>query len=236
MYTSEEYAAAQEFLDLERAFLDMIGDDPDLPALMYLVDAVGTATHQFGLCELFDRKAGRLADEGSGGARADGYRALSERYHKRGLAALDRALRESAALNKQIEESRTRHDPDRANPAIRDLVEEMGLLFGESALKVSDVEKLRRTLREAVEGSGGGPAGTGKYVAAKLNDLREARLSEDRGNRDNIPVWKIVIIAVYVGVSILKIIRCTIRDRCRRGEKAAYEAAAVALGISLKFC
>lgn len=108
-------------------------------------------------------------------------------------------------------------------------------LVADSELKPKDVGRIQELIDEATKIVLSGE-NLGLWLSQQAKTLSDARRAEDRGNRDNLPWWKIVIIAVYVGLSVWKIWRCTVRNRCSRGEKAAYETAAVVLGISLKFC
>lgn len=236
MYFSSELNAVHEFVKNDAAWLNSVADDPEVPTLAVLADAIGSAAANFGLCEIYDRKAGRGEALEQGKERVRHYKKMSDRYQQRGLAVLERAI--SQLPNFEAELSSIRKRPARAVAAKRasEARDDFLLWFSESELKVADMKKLEKALAEATTAVLEGPESFGKHVSAKLTELQKARKSDDRGNRDNIPWWKIVLIALYLLVSLWKIIRCIILDRCSKAEKAIVEAAAAILGVSLKFC
>lgn len=236
MYFSSELNAVHEFVRNDAAWLSSVGDDPDVPSLAVLADAIGSAAAHFGLCEIYDRKAerGEVLDQGK--ERIRHYKKMSGRYQQRGLATLERAIQQIPSFQADLSSINKRPSRGVADERISEAKEDFFLWFSESELKVADMAKLEKAFAEAAAAVLEGPESFGQYVAEKLSSLRDARNSDDRGNRDNIPWWKILFIALYLAVSLWKIIRCIVLDRCSKAEKAIVEGAAVILSISLKFC
>lgn len=233
MFASNENTLAHEFLNLDRAFLDAVGGDKASPSFDDFADLLGAATLNFGLCELHDRRALRFESVG-GRDFASAHRERSAAFQKRGLDILDRAIRLEKQMAQEFEKAKKPEDAI-GEAVLSRFHGDFMALVADSELKPKDVGRIADLIDEAVKALMSGE-NLGLWLSHQAKTLSDARRSEDRGNRDNLPWWKIVIIAAYVGLSVWKIWRCTVRNRCRKGEKAAYEAAAVVLGISLKFC
>lgn len=233
MFASNENTLAHAFLNLDRAFLDAVGGDEASPSFDDFADLLGAATLNFGLCELHDRRALRFESVG-GQDFASAHKERSVAYQTRGLEILDRAIRLEKPMVRDFMQAE-KPTGETGAIAVNRFREDFMSLIADSELKPKDVGRIQELIDEAAKTVLSGE-NLGQWLSEQAKTLSEARRSEDRGNRDNLPWWKIVIIAAYVGLSVWKIWRCTVRKRCRRGEKAAYEAAAVVLGISLKFC
>lgn len=232
MFASLENRLAHEFIILDHAFQATFSGDEATPTLDRFTDLLGAATFQFGLCELHDRRAQRLGAIGEEEA-AKLHFAKSQNHQSRGLEHLDAMRKLAEEMATEI--AKAEQPPARAGQAALDRFSRDVMSFiADSELKPKDVGRIEELVKvaliAAIEGT------LGDLFIQHAEELSEARRSEDRGNRDNLPWWKIVIIAAYIGLAVWKIWRCIIRDRCSRGEKAAIEAAAVILGISLKFC
>lgn len=232
MFASLENRSAHEFIILEHAFQSTFSGDEATPTLDRFTDLLGAATFQFGLCELNDRRAQRMAATGETEAAAL-LIAKSQEHQTRGLGHLD-ALRK--LTDRMANEIAKAEQPDlrAGNAATAQFARDLMGFIADSELKPKDVVRIEELVNDALKAVAEGELGN--LLMRRAEELSEARRAEDRGNRDNLPWWKIIIIAAYVGLAIWKIWRCIIRERCSRGEKAAIEAAAVILGISLKFC
>lgn len=234
MLMSRELNAALDVLTLSNAWEDMVGADPDAPALAEITDLLGAATVQFGICELYAKKADRGEALSQGKSRSRHYMTLALAHHERGLGILRKAIEAGDDFSSQADDIRLAPRKEAAEQisAFRD---EFFEYVSEGELRVSDMEKLRALFDQTAEQmlSSKRP---GDQIAVLLKQAHEARASEDRGLRDNLPRWKIAIIAAYLAVSVWKIWRCTVRNRCSRRTKAALQAAAAVLGVSLKFC
>lgn len=232
MYASLENRLAHEFIVLDHAFQSTFGGDEATPTLNHFTDLLGATTFQFGLCELHDRRAQRLEAIGEREA-ANFHLSKSQNYQARGLEHLDALRRLADDTAGEIAKAEA-PSPREGRSAIDRFAKDLMDFIADSELKPKDVGRIEELVLEALTAVSEG--NLGDLLIKRVEELSEARRSEDRGNRDNLPWWKIVIIAAYLGLAVWKIWRCTIRKRCRRGEKAAIEAAAVILGISLKFC
>lgn len=231
---SKEIDAAREVLILTHAWEDMIGTDPEAPTISALADLLGGATLHAGLCELYAKKSERGEALAQGKARATHYSKLSKRHHERELAILRDATEAASDFASEADNVRLCKSDDAA-AAIADFSEEFFEYLSEGELKVADMHKLRAVFDD-VTGRMLKSESPGDEIAKLVREAYEARSSDDRGLRDNLPWWKIALIAAYLGVTVWKIWRCTIRKRCSRATKEALEAAALILGVSLKYC
>jgi hypothetical protein len=81
-------------------------------------------------------------------------------------------------------------------------------------IKSSDAKKLMDALDEIIVAvNNNGEQGFLNFLTSKTADLEQLRQSPTRGTEDNIPVWKLVAIAVFLGLGIYGIIRCIVRGR-----------------------
>ncbi len=236
MYFSSELNAVHEFVRNDAAWLNSIADDPDVPTLAVMADAIGSAVARFGLCELYDRKVGRGEALKQGEGRTKHYTQLSNRYQKRGLETLKRAISQLSTFEAELAKVSERPSSAVAAKRASEVREDLLLWFSESDLKVADMKKLEKALDEAIAAVLAGPQAFGKHFSAKLNELQQARTSANRGNIDNIPLWKMIALGVFLALGVFVIIRCLVRNRCTRSDKLMMETAAVIMGVVLLFC
>ncbi|MDT9242179.1 MAG: hypothetical protein P5685_25515 [Limnospira sp. PMC 1261.20] len=237
MYLSCEVNTAHEVLTHLRGYEALFEDcgdaDHEDRAIARIVDLVNTCAFHFGLCEIYARKAGR-ADVIGSKPEIQHFSALSQAHQKKGLEALASAISAGEVLlNPTKVPSRT------VLPQLRErgaaLNQDILAYIAGSELKPSDIVKVEKALTATLDACNAEQT-PGVVIVSRLKALEEIRLREDRGNVDNLPYWKIAIIAVYAGLTIWKVWRCIIRNRCSRAEKAAIETALAIAGISLKFC
>lgn len=235
MYFSTELNSVHEVAKHDLAWLISVTDS-QLPALTAVAGLLGSATTHFGLCEIYDRKAARGDVLEQGKERTKHYQRLRDREQERGLAVLQRAIALVPEVRTEVTALQKRPARGAAAKRMAEMKQDLMMWFSESELKVADMKKLEKAFDEAAGAAAAGGDTFVDFIESKLKELQKARLSADRGNRDNIPFWKIIIIAVYLGVTIWYVIRCIILNRCSTAEKAIVYLAGVVLGISLKFC
>lgn len=113
---------------------------------------------------------------------------------------------------------------------------ELLTFFEELEIKPTDVDKLIKVLDETLSECSKSPEQTIAYLQNKSVELDKLRSSDDRGAVDNIPFWKIVAIAVFVGLAVYDIWRCIIKNKCSTAEKAAIKAGYTIASLVMKFC
>lgn len=236
IFSSQEMSTAHEFLALESQMLSVFGQDPDLPSLLPILHGLGSTTLLFGLCELNAKRVVRRSAAKQRAVLTASYADSVGTYNSAGLKSLSdlevRAKKLQAELMKQKGKVSTSH----IKKSIKEIRNDVGLYMADSNLKESDITKIMKVMDEVEAAFVAGEKEVGDFIVKKLSDLNSLRNSPDRGNRENIPLWKIVIIAVYLTVGVMYAIRCILQDACSRSTKAAFYMAALVLGISLKFC
>jgi hypothetical protein len=183
---SQEQRAKVDFgaaINEIRPYLTALGEGP--PSL----DALAESILRFGSCELHMRRAGRLRALGISEPEAEALIASALAHHERGLAALP-AVRPLADVLAQ-------QPPDepalsRWRESSSDIRAEWRAQVGELDVAPEDARHLARIMDEccdAVDQEGLG--GLGGYLARRLDELEEARRSDDRGTGSaSVPAWK----------------------------------------------
>jgi hypothetical protein len=113
---------------------------------------------------------------------------------------------------------------------VSDVVDCLKNFLADSELKPTDVAKLAKTLDEVGAAIKGGDKAIADYVSKKLSDLENARRQPDRGTSDNIPIWKLLAVAAFVGLALFVIFRCVVK----KVDCAAAVAAAIAAGTTIE--
>jgi hypothetical protein len=177
-----------------RPYLAGLEEGP--PAL----DALAESILRFGTCELHMRRAERLRALGISEAEAEALVASALAHHERGLAALPAVRPFVDVLAGQ--------PPD--EPALSlwressgDIRAEWRAQLGELDVAPEDARHLARIMDECCDAMDQeGLGGLGGYLSRSLDDLQEARRSDDRGTRSaSFPWWKIVAAAAILGLT-----------------------------------
>jgi hypothetical protein len=236
VFCSQEMSTAHEFLALESQFLSVLGTDPELPSLRPILDGLGSTTLLFGLCELNAKRVVRRSAAKQRTVLTASYADSIGSYNAAGLKSLSDLAARAKKLQNELNQQRVRINAAHIKKSIKDVRHDMGLYLADSNLKEADITKILKALDEVEAAFVAGDKQVGDFISKKISELDALRNSPDRGNRENIPAWKLVIIAVYLAVGLIYAIRCIIQDVCSRNAKAAFYLAALVLGISLKFC
>jgi hypothetical protein len=229
---TRELQSVEEFLHAS-ASLRQVADDGRGRALVDFADAFVQATANFGLCELRVRQAERLDALG----RQEQIGLLRDRSavaNTKGLRSLSNARE---ALNNFRQE--LAGYPDRADvgAAIDRVREEVPNALADLEVKAPDIEKINAALDEGFEvARAGDPGQVADYLEERVRRLDRVRRQEDRGTVENIPVWKIVAIAVAVGIWIWAFFRCTWWGSCSYAEGLAYFIIFWLAALVSRFC
>jgi hypothetical protein len=160
--------------------------------------------------------------------------AAIKKFNSTGLLALADA---SAALRRAAAAAPTGAPKPEALAALNDAFADLKGFFADCEIKASDVGKLARALDEAAGIAARGEKAALDEVVAKLAELEAARRRPDRGDVDNIPLHKIIAIAVFLGLTVAVIVRC-FRDRtkCNDVIQVALVAGMTIAALVIKFC
>jgi len=184
-----ERTLSYEFVQLDHQFAAAFSGDPELPALNRILDLVGAATLQFGLCELFDRRGQRLAAIKDG--RSLQFYRMRDQYHQKGIRLTASAAEITNDLVSQYAVISQRPRAALARTTIQAFPEEVMRLVTDSELKPGDVSKIEKVFAE-VDDIVLSRKDFAIYITDKLKELESVRSRPDRGNVDNIPMWKAV--------------------------------------------
>jgi hypothetical protein len=236
IFASSELSTAHEFLQIETQLISIFGDDPDLPSLRPVLDGLGSTTMLFGLCELNDKRDVRLEAAKQPKTMSAGYLRSRDLFQKQGLSSLNDLIGRAKSLEKELLQQSGKVSLTHVKERLQEAYQSYTIYLGNSELKATDINKLDAVFKEVESAFAKGEKEVGALLRHKLEELDKLRRSPDRGNRENIPLWKLVLIAAYLIVSLTYVVRCIVQDRCSRNEKAFFYLTAAILGISLKFC
>jgi hypothetical protein len=203
---TREQTAVAEWLD--RAELvrgRLAGVTEQAPSLVTCFDAWSSAVAQFGECELHARALDRSRALDVFEDRRSALSALVKERNEGGIADIERVRellprfgKELGALD--VDADRTAEVLDRLERTVREHLADW-------EMKGTDAERLMRQFTEfgdVVRSSG--PQALGDHLDRTFDQLIAARREPDRGNRENIPFWKLIILAGMVGWYIAFII------------------------------
>ncbi|MDP2175846.1 MAG: hypothetical protein Q8K70_08055 [Bacteroidota bacterium] len=185
----------------------------------------------FGQSELYYRTKGRIENSTGEQDLIDYYAGLGQQYNQKGIDVLTIAINDFQEYVNNLPPNPPHPPADFSN-----FVQESKFFYEGLEIKPVDVTKLINVLNETVNAGTPSEIELYNYILSKANELKTVRQSPDRGAVDNIPWWKIVAIAVIIGIAALEIWRCIFRNRCSKTEKAAYKAGYTIAGLVLKFC
>lgn len=202
----------------------------DEAQLNEFVEGFTNAVSYFGVAELEFRKRDRCRSKMSLKSLYNVYEGSGTRNNNKGLKALKIASHELKQFKKMFgSEKKTVFNGE-------EMKTELSIFFEELEIKPADVDKLLKVLDETLKVCSESPEKTIAYLQKKTEELIKLRDSKDRGAVDNIPWWKIVAIAVFVGLAAWEIWRCIIQNKCSKAEKAALKAGYTIASLVMKFC
>jgi len=154
----------------------------------------------FGSCELKLRRAERLRALHLAEPEAARLAASAQADHERGLAALPFVRPFALAIIAQPTDGQVLSRWRDFSPTIRAEWREQ---LADLDLGQDDARHLARILDECYDAvDQDGPAGLGRYLTDRIDELDEVRRSGDRGTRArSFPWWKVVAAAAIVGMT-----------------------------------
>jgi hypothetical protein len=190
----------------------------------------------FGLSELYYRTKGRIENSTGGQDLIDYYEGLGHQYNQKGINVLKIAINEFQEYVNNLPPNPPHPPADYSN-----FVAESKFFFENLEMQPSATSDLVAVLNDVVANASPSEIELYNYILLKANELKSIRESDQRGSAPMalaivLPWWKIVAIAVILGLSALEIWRCIYREKCGKTEKAAYKAGYTIAGLVLKFC
>ncbi len=226
---SREQKAGLDFMLQSLPFRNSFnyGDEANLNEF---VEGFTNSVSYFGMSELEFRKRDRCRSKISLSSLKKVYDLNGARNNNKGLKSLQIASHELKQFQKTVKFDK------KHTFKVGDFRNEMLTFFEDLEIKPVDVDKLIKVLDETLNECSKSPEHTIAYLQQKTEELNKLRSSDNRGAVDIIPWWKIVAIAVFVGIAAWDIWRCIIRNKCSKAEKAALKAGYTIASLVMKFC
>ena len=179
----------------------------DMPSLLPLFDHLSSAIASFGRCELHARTLERYVALDLFPDRRESVAADIRKFNEAGLLQIDCFQKIIPFLEKDVGKSKI--SQRQAVGRLSECVSEIRLAIADWDMKGSDAEKISGVLTEALEAvSTGGLKAIPGYLNVKAKELQELRRRDDRGAVENIPWWKLVIVAAMIGWFFLIFATC----------------------------
>lgn len=206
----------------------------DAPLLSDYYYGFAAAVDNFGQCELHFRSADRCSILNIDADKQAFENRELIRFNNIGLDALNKA---SLSLAGYILINPGSTTPIGQNQ-VAGLRTYMAEFISNIEMKASDAKKMMDTFDEIVTAvNTNGEQGFLTYLQTKTAQLQAFRQSPSRGTEENIPVWKLAAIAVFLGLGIYGIIRCFVRGKnCGAVYSKAEYAGLTAAAIVASFC
>ncbi len=194
------------------------------------LESFNDACSLFGLSELYFRQKGRIEFASGEPDLIAYYDELGQQYNNKGIDLLTLAIED---LQVYINSNQFPAGP----PAdFSGFVEEFKVYFENLEVKPRDTQELVTVLNDTVNAVQPGEQATLQYLLNKAIELRTVRQSPDRGADTNLAWWKIVAIAVYVGLAATEIWFCIIKNKCSKKAKAVLKGGQTIAALVMKFC
>jgi hypothetical protein len=179
----------------------------DMPSLLPFFDHFSSAIASFGRCELHARTLDRYVALDLFPDRRESVAAEVKKYNDAGIQQIDCVQKMIPFLEEEV--GKINISQRQAVGRLSECVSEIRLAIADWDMKGSDAEKISGVLTEALEAvTSGGLKAIPGYLNLKANELRDLRQRDDRGAVENIPWWKLLIIASMIGWFFLIFATC----------------------------
>lgn len=226
-----------EFLTRSEWLLQVTDDEEDR-RLFFVTDTFRNAVAQFGLAEIYARQCDRCNALGLYPERASFAAAASQRHNDRGLELLRESRRGVADFLSHLDDYPAVPDLgqelDQFQDAVREQLVDLEVKGSDVSRINEEIERCFGTVRKE------GLEGLGTYLDDRLGELEDVRQGEDRGARENIPIWKAIAVAVIIGVSLWWLFKCRWRIfrgwSCSVREERAYGMIGLIASLIAAYC
>jgi hypothetical protein len=224
---SREYSAVQDWLNMATTYRSRIAaETAKAPSVVLGFDRLTYAIANLGECELHARSLERSLAIEVFEDRRPSLKARVDELNEIGIQEVEALRKSLRAIEKECGTLKiSKESIAKAVPMIRRHFREK---IAEWEMKGTDAKKLMDVASNLLDAlAESGTSGVVKYADAKLEELAAVRRESDRGARENIPWWKILII---VGMFAIIIVSSVIA-LFERGDVAAV-AALVGWGLA----
>ena len=205
---TREQIAVGEWLDraaLVRA--NLVTTANSIPTILPYFDFLSDSIACFGRCELEARSLDRAVEMDLFAERREWLSAEVKRHNEAGLSQIENLRGVFSQMGKDL--TKLKFDRKKMLPRLDECVKEFRLAIAEWDMKGSDAKKIDVVLQEIVDVvREKGLIGLPDYLDGKMAELQDVRRRDDRGAIDNIPWWKIIIIAGMIGWWIIMVLWC----------------------------
>lgn len=196
---------ANRYLNQARTLRGILADGGSA-SVVALADRLTRATVHFGRCELLMHRVDRNAALNTNAALVSTETKRAMAYQARGLQELtgvelelSRLLEEMSALDEQA----TRTGWEKLEPELKASWLEA---LGDLDMKPSDAEKLRVVFDDCCAAAAAGPKRIAEHLGKQFAELERLRKSSTRGTEDNWPYWKLVAVALWLGITVASLL------------------------------
>lgn len=234
MVLSIKHAAVSEFVRSADQLQGAAGNWPD-DSLYKFTTVLINSTAIFGETEHFAREAERCKILGVQRAREKFCSKMVAKKNAEGLAVLAGAEQALALMKDIVKNIKKGPLTKKMGRELKSFETGFADILVDSDIKPSDAGKVQKVVSDVVSiAAEKGVAGTMSLLEKKLDEYLKVRKQDDRGAVDNVPHWKIVAVALFLGVAVIAIIHC-LGFGCR-GSEISYAAALLVLGLIALFC
>jgi hypothetical protein len=207
---TREQKAVGAWLDRASQIRGQLGTAAEqVPSVFPYFDAMSDAVACFIPTELHARSLDRAIALDVFAERRSWLEAEISRWNDAGLARVRDARRVLKQMQAEIEASKIDHELVRRR--VDEARHEFRVGLADWDMKGSDAEKMFRVFSEAADVvSESGLAALPAHVDRALAELEEVRRRPDRGAVDNIPFWKLLILAAWLGWMIFQFVYCSV--------------------------
>ena len=213
MMLSKRQEAVVKFWQSADRLKEISQNWPDA-SLGQFTEVIVNACALFGETEFYAREAERCLILGIQRERANFCNLMVQARNADGLGVLGEGPNILPLLKIQLESFPVNITEDQKKQ-----LKEFSIHFAEvsvdSLLKPADVGKIQKVVDEVVSvGVNKGASGVVSILETKTEELQKARRRSDRGTFDNVPYWKYVAVALFIGVAVIAVIHCFIFRAC----------------------
>lgn len=227
-------SAIMQFLALGRGFTESAKEWPD-DSLAHLSDMLLSALTLFGECEFYAREAERCNLLKRQKEREKYASAMMKKRNDAGLEILKLSKARLSQIDfKGIQASRAQIT--KAAAGLDQYADEFRDILVDSGIKPSDAKKVDSVLTEIMKAAKRGFGDLGELIATKHDELEALRKSVDRGTHDNVPAYKLVAVALFLGISVIGVLHCLVFRACDAISASSYVAALLVLGLIALMC
>jgi hypothetical protein len=226
----QDLKIANRYIDKARTLRGILAESGS-PGLLSLVDSLTRATVQFGRCELHmhgaDRRAALNGDDTA--LAASGKKQPTYVAERNVAAGTNAGTASSAAKRAMAYHTRGLEELANAKPGLTQFLKEVSSVdeqavaktwkgiepglkaswleaLGDLDMKPSDAKKLNKVMNECCAAAETGLKGLGGYIGKQFEELERLRKTPTRGTEDNWPYWKLVAVAIWLGMTVAGVV------------------------------